>query len=160
MRCPFCHSEDTQVKDSRPAEDGTAIRRRRVCNACGGRHTTFERVQLRELYVVKKNGRKVVFDRDKLARSFEIALRKRPIEADRIERAVSGIVRQLESSGEQEIASDDVGALVMEVLKNLDDVGYVRYASVYKDFRDPNDFQELLGELGGHLPTVEPEVQD
>lgn len=153
MRCPFCHSEDTQVKDSRPAEDNTVIRRRRVCNDCGGRHTTFERVQLRELYVVKKSGRKVAFDRDKLARSFEIALRKRPVEADRVERAVSGIVRQLESSGEQDISSDDIGALVMEVLKNMDDVGYVRYASVYKDFRDPKDFQELLGELGGNLPA-------
>lgn len=153
MRCPFCHSENTQVKDSRPAEDNTVIRRRRVCNDCGGRHTTFERVQLRELYVVKKSGRKVSFDRDKLARSFEIALRKRPVDPDRVERAVSGIVRQLESSGEQDIASDDIGALVMEVLKNLDDVGYVRYASVYKDFRDPKDFQELLGELGGNLAS-------
>ncbi len=151
MRCPFCHSEDTQVKDSRPAEDNTVIRRRRVCNDCGGRHTTFERVQLRELFVVKKSGRKVAFDRDKLARSFEIALRKRPIDPERVERAVSGIVRQLESSGEQDISSDDIGALVMEVLKNMDDVGYVRYASVYKDFRDPGDFQELLGELGGNI---------
>jgi transcriptional repressor NrdR len=152
MRCPFCQSLDTQVKDSRPAEDGAAIRRRRVCPDCGGRFTTFERVQLRDLYVIKKNGRKVAFDRDKLARSFEIALRKRPIDPDRIERAVSGIVRQLESTGEQEIPAEEIGTLVMEALKGMDDVGYVRFASVYKNFRDPQDFQDLLGELGGNLP--------
>ena len=152
MRCPFCHTENTQVKDSRPAEDGAAIRRRRVCPDCGGRFTTFERVQLRELFVVKKNGRKVPFDRDKLARSFEVALRKRPVDADRVERAVSGIVRQLEASGEQDVSADEIGNLVMEALKNLDDVAYVRFASVYKDFRDPRDFQDLLGQLGGTLP--------
>ena len=152
MRCPFCQSLDTQVKDSRPAEDGAAIRRRRVCPDCGGRFTTFERVQLRDLYVIKKSGRKVPFDRDKLARSFEIALRKRPIDPDRVERAVSGIVRQLESSGEQDIPAEDIGTLVMEALKGMDDVAYVRFASVYKNFREPQDFQDLLGELGGNLP--------
>lgn len=153
MRCPFCQSLDTQVKDSRPAEDGAAIRRRRVCPDCGGRFTTFERVQLRDLYVIKKSGRKVPFDRDKLARSFEVALRKRPIDPDRVERAVSGIVRQLESSGEQDIPAEDIGTLVMEALKGMDDVAYVRFASVYKNFREPQDFQDLLGELGGNLPS-------
>lgn len=157
MRCPFCHTENTQVKDSRPAEDGAAIRRRRVCPDCGGRFTTFERVQLRELFVIKKNGRKVPFDRDKLARSFEVALRKRPVDADRVERAVSGIVRQLEASGEQDVTADEIGNLVMEALKNLDDVAYVRFASVYRDFRDPRDFQDLLGELGGNLPSESPD---
>lgn len=152
MRCPFCQSLDTQVKDSRPAEDGAAIRRRRVCPDCGGRFTTFERVQLRDLYVIKKNGRKVPFDRDKLARSFEVALRKRQIDPDRVERAVSGIVRQLESSGEQDIAVEDIGSLVMDALKGMDDVAYVRFASVYKNFREPQDFHDLLGELGGNLP--------
>ncbi|MCC0026601.1 MAG: transcriptional regulator NrdR [Zhengella sp.] len=149
MRCPYCQSEDTQVKDSRPAEDGAAIRRRRVCPDCGGRFTTFERVQLRDLVVVKRSGRKVPFDRDKLMRSFDIALRKRNVDPDRVERAVSGIVRQLESSGESEIKADEIGQLVMEALKALDDVAYVRYASVYRNFREARDFQELLGELGG-----------
>ncbi|APH72975.1 transcriptional regulator NrdR [Aquibium oceanicum] len=149
MRCPYCQSEDTQVKDSRPAEEGAAIRRRRVCPDCGGRFTTFERVQLRELVVVKKSGRKTPFDRDKLQRSFDIALRKRNVEPARIDRAVSGIVRQLESSGEAEVASSEVGRLVMEALKSLDDVAYVRFASVYRNFREARDFQELLGELGG-----------
>ncbi|WP_157014646.1 transcriptional regulator NrdR [Mesorhizobium xinjiangense] len=148
MRCPYCQSEDTQVKDSRPAEDGAVIRRRRVCPDCGGRFTTFERVQLRDLVVVKKSGRRVPFDRDKLMRSFNIALRKRNVEPERVERAVSGIVRQLESSGETEIASDEVGRLVMEALKSLDDVAYVRFASVYRNFREAKDFKELLGELG------------
>ncbi|QKV18342.1 transcriptional regulator NrdR [Oricola thermophila] len=157
MRCPFCQSLDTQVKDSRPAEDGVAIRRRRVCPDCGGRFTTFERVQLRDLYVIKKSGRKVPFDRDKLARSFEVALRKRPIDPERVERAVSGIVRQLESSGEQDIAAEHIGTLVMEALKGMDDVAYVRFASVYKNFRDPQDFQDLLGELGGNLPPEDEE---
>ncbi|MEM0898379.1 MAG: transcriptional regulator NrdR [Pseudomonadota bacterium] len=147
MRCPYCSSENTQVKDSRPAEDNNAIRRRRVCPDCGGRFTTFERVQLRELNVIKRNGRKVPFDRDKLARSFEVALRKRPIEQDRVERAVSGIVRQLEASGEQDIQADDVGNLVLEALKGMDDVAYVRFASVYMDFSKPGDFHNLLGEL-------------
>ena len=147
MRCSFCQSLDTQVKDSRPAEDGAAIRRRRVCPDCGGRFTTFERVQLRDLYVIKKSGRKVPFDRDKLARSFEIALRKRPIDPDRVERAVSGIVRQLESSGEQDIAAEDIGTLVMEALKGMDDVAYVRFASVYKNFREAKDFEEFVEEI-------------
>ncbi|MBO6719395.1 MAG: transcriptional repressor NrdR [Rhizobiaceae bacterium] len=147
MRCPYCQSLDTQVKDSRPAEDGISIRRRRVCPDCGGRFTTFERVQLRDLVVVKKSGRKVPFDRDKLMRSFDIALRKRNVEPERIERAVSGIVRQLESSGETEIASDSIGELVMEALKALDDVAYVRFASVYRNFREARDFHELLGQL-------------
>ncbi len=147
MRCPYCQSLDTQVKDSRPAEDGVSIRRRRICPDCGGRFTTFERVQLRDLFVVKKSGRKVPFDRDKLMRSFDIALRKRNVEPERIERAVSGIVRQLESSGETEIASDNIGELVMEALKSLDDVAYVRFASVYRNFREARDFHELLGQL-------------
>ncbi len=149
MRCPYCQSEDTQVKDSRPAEDGAAIRRRRVCPDCGGRFTTFERVQLRDLVVMKKSGRKVPFDRDKLQRSVETALRKRNVEPDRIDRAVSGIVRQLESSGESEVPSGEIGNLVMEALKALDDVAYVRFASVYRNFREAKDFHELLGELGG-----------
>lgn len=157
MRCPFCTSENTQVKDSRPAEDGAAIRRRRVCPDCGGRFTTFERVQLRELYVVKRNGRRVPFDRDKLARSFEVALRKRPIEPERVERAISGVVRQLEGGGEQDVMADDIGNHVMEALKAIDDVAYVRFASVYKDFRDSQDFQTLLGELDGPLAGADSE---
>ncbi len=149
MRCPYCQSLDTQVKDSRPAEEGAVIRRRRVCPDCGGRFTTFERIQLRDLTVIKRSGRKVPFDRDKLARSFETALRKRNVDPDRIERAVSGIVRQLENSGESEIEAETIGNLVMDVLKNMDDVAYVRYASVYRNFREAKDFQDLLGELGG-----------
>ena len=149
MRCPYCQSDDTQVKDSRPTEDGAAIRRRRVCPDCGGRFTTFERVQLRDLIVVKKSGRKVPFDRDKLLRSVEIALRKRPVDPERVERMVTGIVRQLESSGETEIPSDEIGQLVMEGLKSLDDVAYVRFASVYRNFREAKDFDDVLGELKG-----------
>src|SRR5690606_4467766 len=136
MRCPYCQSMDTQVKDSRPAEDGVAIRRRRVCPDCGGRFTTFERVQLRDLVVVKRSGRTVPFDRDKLVRSMEVAVRKRNVDPDRIARAVTGIVGQLESSGESEIASDEIGRLVMEALKSIDDVAYVRFASVYRNFRE------------------------
>ena len=147
MRCPFCASDDTQVKDSRPTEENAAIRRRRVCPDCGGRFTTFERVQLRELTVVKRSGRKVAFDRDKLLRSVEVALRKRPVPADRIERMVSGIVRQLESSGETEVASSVIGKLVMEALRGLDAVAYVRFASVYRDFREAADFHDVLGEI-------------
>jgi transcriptional repressor NrdR len=147
MRCPYCGGEDTQVKDSRPTEDGAAIRRRRVCSSCGGRFTTFERVQLRELIVVKKSGRRVPFDRDKLMRSVQVALRKRPVEPDRIERMVSGIVRQLESLGEPEVTSGQIGELLMEGLKSLDDVAYVRFASVYKDFREAKDFEAVLDEL-------------
>jgi transcriptional repressor NrdR len=147
MRCPYCQSEDTQVKDSRPAEDGGAIRRRRVCPSCGGRFTTFERVQLRDLVVVKKSGRKVPFDRDKLRQSIETALRKRNVDPERIERAVSAIVRRLESSGENEIPSDRIGLLALEALKALDDVGYVRFASVYRNFTDVAEFQKALSEL-------------
>jgi transcriptional repressor NrdR len=147
MRCPYCASEDTQVKDSRPTEENAAIRRRRVCPDCGGRFTTFERVQLRELIVVKRSGRKVPFDRDKLLKSVEVALRKRPIEPERIERMVSGIVRQLESAGEAEIPSSAIGEYVMEALRGLDPVAYVRFASVYRDFREAADFQEVLGEI-------------
>lgn len=149
MKCPYCGDGDTQVKDSRPTEDNTAIRRRRYCAACGSRFTTFERVQLRELTVVKKNTRRVPFDRDKLMRSVQIALRKRPVEPERIERMVSGIVRRLESLGESDIPSDMVGKLVMEGLRGLDDVAYVRFASVYKNFREAKDFEEFLGELSG-----------
>lgn len=147
MRCPYCSCEETQVKDSRPTEENAAIRRRRVCPDCGGRFTTFERVQLRELVVLKRSGRKVPFDRDKLLKSVQVALRKRPIEADRIDRMVSGIVRQLESSGETEIASSVIGTHVMEGLRALDPVAYVRFASVYRDFREAADFQEVLGEI-------------
>jgi transcriptional repressor NrdR len=149
LRCPFCSNEETQVKDSRPTEDGTAIRRRRYCPDCSGRFTTFERVQLRELMVLKKSGRRVPFDRDKLMRSIQVALRKRPVDPERVERMVSGIVRRLESLGENEIKSETIGKLVMEALKMLDDVAYVRFASVYKNFRDAKDFDELLGELSG-----------
>jgi transcriptional repressor NrdR len=149
MRCPFCNGEDTQVKDSRPSEDGTAIRRRRYCPDCGGRFTTFERVQLRELTVLKRSGRRVPFDRDKLVRSVQVALRKRPVDPERVERLVSGIVRRLESLGESEIKAETVGKLIMEALKLLDDVAYVRFASVYKNFREAKDFEELLGELTG-----------
>ena len=148
MRCPYCGSLETQVKDSRPGEDGSVIRRRRVCPDCGGRFTTFERVQLRELTVLKRSGRRIPFDRDKLQRSVEVALRKRPVEPERIERMVNGIVRQLESMGEADITSQQIGELVMEGLKGLDDVAYVRFASVYKNFREAKDFGELLEELG------------
>jgi transcriptional repressor NrdR len=148
MRCPFCGSDESQVKDSRPSEDGAAIRRRRLCPECGGRFTTFERVQLRELTIVKRSGRRTPFDRDKLARSIAIALRKRPVDPDRVERMISTIVRQLESMGETELPSSAVGELVMKQLKQLDDVAYVRYASVYRDFRETQDFARFLGEEG------------
>jgi transcriptional repressor NrdR len=152
MRCPYCGNDDTQVKDSRPSEDNTSIRRRRVCPVCGGRFTTFERVQLRELTVLKRGGRRVPFDRDKLMRSVEIALRKRSVDPDRVERMVNGIVRQLESTGESEVTSEQIGHLVMEGLRGLDDVAYVRFASVYRNFRDPKDFETVLGELSGDKP--------
>jgi transcriptional repressor NrdR len=148
MRCPFCGNEDTQVKDSRPTEDGSAIRRRRQCPNCGARFTTFERVQLRELTVVKSNGQREPFDRDKIMRSMQIALRKRPVDSDRLERVVNGIVRRLESSGESEIPSKVVGEMVMEALKSLDQVAFVRYASVYRNFREAKDFEEFVGRLG------------
>ena len=150
MRCPFCGNDDTQVKDSRPTEDNTAIRRRRYCPACGARFTTFERTQLRELTVIKKNGSRAPFDRDKLERSILIATRKRPVEPERIDRIINGIVRQLESMGESEIQSPLIGELVMQALANLDPVAYVRFASVYKNFREARDFEEFIGEeLGG-----------
>ena len=148
MRCPFCSHAESQVKDSRPSEDNSAIRRRRYCTECGGRFTTFERVQLRELTIVKRSGRRTPFDREKLVRSIAIALRKRPIEAERSERMVSGIVRQLESWGETDIPSHVVGEMVMKALKGLDEVAYVRYASVYRDFRETSDFAKFLGEEG------------
>src|SRR5918992_2486403 len=147
MRCPYCASLDTQVKDSRPTDDASAIRRRRICPDCGGRFTTFERVQLRELTIVKRSGRRVPFDRDKLQRSVEVALRKRPVEPERVERMINGIVRQLESRGDGDIPSEAVGELVMEGLKGLDDVAYVRFASVYRNFREARDFEEILGKL-------------
>jgi transcriptional repressor NrdR len=154
MRCPYCGSLDTQVKDSRPTDDASAIRRRRVCPDCGGRFTTFERVQLRELVVVKRSGRRVPFDRDKLQRSVEVALRKRPVDPERVERMINGIVRQLESMSDGEVTSQEVGALIMEGLKGLDDVAYVRFASVYKDFREASDFGALIGELAqGSAPA-------
>jgi transcriptional repressor NrdR len=147
MRCPYCGSLDTQVKDSRPTDDSSAIRRRRICPDCGGRFTTFERVQLRELFVLKRSGRRVPFDRDKLEQSVAVALRKRSVEPERVERMINGIVRQLESMGEGEVRSDTVGELVMEGLKGLDDVAYVRFASVYKNFREAKDFEEILVRL-------------
>ncbi|MGF9758083.1 transcriptional regulator NrdR [Microvirga sp. 0TCS3.31] len=147
MRCPYCGSLDTQVKDSRPTDDSSSIRRRRICPDCGGRFTTFERVQLRELTVVKRSGRRVPFDRDKLQQSVDVALRKRPVEPERVERMINGIVRQLESMSDGEVSSEQVGELVMEGLKGLDDVAYVRFASVYKNFREARDFEEILGKL-------------
>lgn len=144
MRCPFCGNDDTQVKDSRPTEDNSAIRRRRICSQCGARFTTFERVQLRELTVVKSNGDREPFDREKLVRSMRIALRKRPVEGERIERIVNSIVRQLESAGDTDVPSKTVGEMAMQALATLDQVGYVRYASVYRDFREAKDFGEFL----------------
>ena len=149
MRCPFCGNNDTQVKDSRPAEDNTAIRRRRFCPACGARFTTFERIQLRELTILKKGGQRVLFDRDKLERSVLIATRKRPVEPDRIDRMINGIVRRLESAGESEIPSAMIGEMVMEALANLDQVAFVRFASVYRNFREAKDFEDFVGKLSG-----------
>jgi len=155
MRCPKCGSLDTQVKDSRPTEDSAAIRRRRVCLACNFRFTTFERVQLRELIVIKRNGRRVPFDRDKLARSFEIALRKRNVEPEKIEQTVSKIVQELEAAGESEISHETIGEAVMQHLRDLDDVAYVRFASVYRNFREAKDFEAALAELeDAPRPTV------
>lgn len=147
MRCPYCGNTETQVKDSRSAEDNQSIRRRRSCSACGGRFTTFERVQLRELSVSKRNGRTVPFDRDKLYRSIRIALRKRKVDDARVEQLITGIVRQLEQTGETVISSDQIGALVMDGLKVLDEVAYVRFASVYRNFREAADFENVLDEL-------------
>ena len=149
MRCPFCGADDTQVKDSRPTDDRGAIRRRRFCANCAARFTTFERVQLRELTVLKKNNQREPFDRDKLARSIITACRKRPVDPERIERMVNGIVRRLESSGESEIPSAQIGELVMDALASLDPVAYVRFASVYRNFRETRDFEALIGELEG-----------
>jgi transcriptional repressor NrdR len=148
MKCPFCGDLESQVKDSRPSEDGAAIRRRRMCPECGGRFTTFERVQLRELMILKRSGRRAPFDREKLARSISIATRKRPVQAERVERMINAIVRQLESMGETELPSHVVGELVMKSMKALDDVAYVRYASVYRDFRQTEDFAKFLSEEG------------
>jgi transcriptional repressor NrdR len=148
MRCPFCGEPESQVKDSRPSEDGATIRRRRLCPECGGRFTTFERVQLRELTILKRSGRRAPFDRDKLVRSISTATRKRPVDPERVERMVNGIVRQLESMGETELPSHVVGDMVMKALKTLDDVAYVRYASVYRDFRQTEDFAQFLSDEG------------
>ena len=149
MRCPYCGGLDTQVKDSRPTEDNSSIRRRRACPDCGGRFTTFERVQLRELTVVKKNGRRAPFDRDKLQRSVEVALRKRDVAPERIERMINGVVRQLEAQGDTDIPTDRIGELVMEGLKTLDQIAYVRFASVYRNFREAREFNAIVGELEG-----------
>jgi len=148
MRCPFCGHVESQVKDSRPSEDNAVIRRRRLCPECGGRFTTFERVQLRELTILKRSGRRAPFDREKLVRSITVATRKRPVDPERLERMVNGIVRQLESMGETELASTVVGEMVMKALKTLDDVAYVRYASVYRDFRQTEDFAQFLSDEG------------
>ena len=147
MRCPFCGHDDTQVKDSRPTEDNSAIRRRRYCPSCGARFTTFERIQLRELTVIKTNGKRETFDRDKIVRSLQIALRKRDVDEERVDRIVNSMVRQLESTGESEIPSKALGEMVMKTLASLDKVAYVRYASVYKDFREPGDFNEFVEKL-------------
>ena len=149
MRCPFCGSDDTQVKDSRPTEDNTAIRRRRHCPSCVSRFTTFERIQLRDLTVLKKTGVRVPFDRDKLSRSLNIALRKRSVDPERVERIVNAIQRQLETSGASDIKSADIGELVMDALAALDSVAYVRFASVYRNFREAKDFEEFVDELSG-----------
>jgi transcriptional repressor NrdR len=149
MRCPFCGHADTQVKDSRPTEDNATIRRRRACAACGSRWTTFERVYLRELTVLKKNGQRVLFDRDKLARSIHIAVRKRPIDDEQVERIVNGIQRRLESSGESDIPTPMIGEMVMDALASLDQVAYVRFASVYRNFREAKDFEDFIGKLSG-----------
>ena len=148
MRCPFCGHEDTQVKDSRPSDDNSSIRRRRICGNCGARFTTFERVQLRELVVIKKNGRREPFEREKIMSSMKIALRKRPVEPERIERVVNSIVRRLESLGEAEVPAESIGEMVMDALSSLDSVGYVRYASVYRNFREAKDFDDFVRKLG------------
>ncbi len=149
MRCPFCGHDDTQVKDSRPTEDSASIRRRRLCPACGSRFTTFERVQLRELTVIKRNGKREPFDREKIIRSINLAVRKRPVDAEKIERVVNGIQRRIESSGESEIGSEQVGEMVMDALAQLDQVDYVRFASVYRNFREAKDFEDFVGQLSG-----------
>lgn len=164
MKCPYCGAEGTQVRDSRQAEDGASIRRRRACGVCGGRFTTFERVQLRELTVVKRTGKREAFDRDKLARSVAIATRKREVDEETLERMVSGIVRQLESSGDSEVTAATIGELVMDALKAIDDVAYVRFASVYRNFSEARDFEAFVSDLaqtvsgrGTAAPTSEPD---
>ena len=152
MRCPYCNYSDTQVKDSRPTEDNAVIRRRRSCPQCGARFTTFERVQLRDLMVKKRDGKKVEFDRDKLARSIIIAFRKRPVDSERIEKMITGIVRRLESSGESEILSSNIGEMVMDTLSSIDQVAYVRFASVYRNFREARDFEKFVGDLKEDFP--------
>jgi len=147
MRCPFCGSDETQVKDSRPTEENSAIRRRRACDNCGQRFTTFERIQLRELTVIKNSGSREPLDREKLARSMRIALRKRPVDPERAELVINGIIRRLEGSGETEVRSDDIGQLIMDALASLDQVAYVRFASVYRNFREARDFEDFLGTL-------------
>ena len=147
MRCPYCGRDDTQVKDSRPAEEGAAIRRRRSCPGCQSRFTTFERVQLREITVLKNDGRRVPFDREKLARSIRIALRKRPVDEDRVERIVNGIQRKLETEADAEVTSRQIGEIVMEALRAVDQVAYVRFASVYRNFGEAKDFRAFLGEM-------------
>jgi len=147
MKCPYCGHADTQVKDSRPSEDGLTIRRRRYCPECNSRFTTFERVQLRELTLVKKNGERRMFDRDKLLRSIQIAVRKRPVTADQVDQLVTRVTQKLESMGEQEIATNRVGEVVMDELKAVDTVAYIRFASVYKDFREAKDFEDIVEEL-------------
>ncbi len=153
MRCPFCGNTDTQVKDSRPAEDHAAIRRRRLCPSCAGRFTSYERVQLRDLVVIKKNGKREDFDRDKLARSIRMALQKRPVEPDRVEQMISGIVRRLESMGDSDINSDRIGEIVMDTLARVDTVAYVRFASVYKNFQAADDFEDFVHELRPPTPS-------
>ena len=155
MRCPFCGNIDTQVKDSRPAEDHVSIRRRRSCPACGGRFTTYERVQLRDLVVIKKNGKREEFDRSKLERSIRIALQKRPLDPERIDQMISGIVRRLESLGETDVHSDKIGEIVMETLARIDTVAYVRFASVYKNFQAADDFEDFVQELRPPAPEDE-----
>ena len=147
MRCPFCSQENSQVRDSRPTEDNTAIRRRRICDQCGSRFTTFERIQLRDLIVVKKNNQREPFDRDKMFRSLSLALRKRNVDQEKTEKIVNAIVRRLENSGESEIKTSLIGEYIMEALSNLDQVAYVRFASVYKNFREAKDFEDFLGNL-------------
>ncbi len=157
MRCPFCGHDETQVKDSRPSDDGMTIRRRRFCPACTQRFTTIERVQLRELTVVKTDGRRVPFDRDKLVRSIRVAIRKRPVSEERLERIVNGIVRQLEASGDSDVPSKAIGEAVMAALREVDEVAYVRFASVYRDFREAKDFEAFLGGLGDEAPAAKPD---
>ncbi|MBR9864350.1 MULTISPECIES: transcriptional regulator NrdR [Neptunicoccus] len=157
MRCPFCGNTDTQVKDSRPAEDHVAIRRRRFCPSCGGRFTTYERVQLRDLVVVKKNGKREDFDRDKLERSIRMAMQKRPVDPERVDQMISGIVRRLESMGESDVASDRIGEIVMDTLARIDTVAYVRFASVYKNFQAADDFEDFVQQL--RPPTAPDEVK-